>query len=176
MKKVIIVTIAIVALIEAFIIKFLIRDCENKSSLIEILKFIRKSWVTFVVYIIATGIIGLFLGSVFFEKVIGLNELNAWVGIVLGLVALILGIISLFLSFYNVDQANSTQQDTINIIKDFEEKMINRLNLLENSVRSQIEETSEKIKNTMMYKNSESFVNNGTNEVQQDIWGEYQDE
>ena len=93
-------------------------NLNNKSDLQGKINFFRDLWGKFVFYVIATSIIELFFGSLFFEKVIGLNEINSWVSIVLGLVALIIGIISLFLSFYNVDQSISSQEKSINIMND----------------------------------------------------------
>ncbi len=79
-----------------------------------------------------------------FEKVIGLDEINTWVGIVLGLIALVIGIISLFLSFYNVDQANKTQDKTVTIIQGFQSEMIERMHRLQKDVERKIDESTEK--------------------------------
>ncbi|HBV81452.1 MAG TPA: hypothetical protein DEB74_01360 [Lachnospiraceae bacterium] len=122
----------------------------------EKINFFRDFWGKFVFYVIATSIIGLFLGSIYFEKIVGLNEINAWVGIVLGLVALIIGIISLFLSFYNVDQANRTQEKTVEIIQTFQKNMIEHMHNLQMDVERKIEESSEKTRNEIrtIYNNS----------------------
>ena len=94
------------------------------------------------------------------EKIVGLNEINAWVGIVLGLVALIIGIISLFLSFYNVDQANRTQEKTVEIIQTFQENMIEHMHKLQLDVERKIEESSEKTRNEIrtMYNDTSEFT------------------
>lgn len=94
------------------------------------------------------------------KKIVGLNEINAWVGIVLGLVALIIGIISLFLSFYNVDQANRTQEKTVEIIQTFQENMIEHMHKLQLDVERKIEESSEKTRNEIrtMYNDTSEFT------------------
>ncbi len=101
---------------ESIFILWVVKRNDEGRTIGDIINFFRNLWGKFLFYVLATSIIGLFLGSVYFEKVIGLDVINSWVGIVLGLVALIIGIISLFLSFYNVDQANKTQEKTIEII------------------------------------------------------------
>ena len=86
----------IICIIEWIIIFWFRRNSGKKIDIEETVTFFRNFWGKFVLYVIATSIIGLFLGSIYFEKVVGLNEINAWVGIVLGLVALIIGIIFFF--------------------------------------------------------------------------------
>ena len=45
----------------------------------------------------------MFISSIIFDKVVTINVLNSWVGIILDLVATVIGIISMVLSFYNLD-------------------------------------------------------------------------
>ncbi len=119
--------LAVITLGEGIFILWVVKRNDEGRTIGDIIYFFRNLWGKFLFYVLATSIIGLFLGSVYFEKVIGLDVINSWVGIVLGLVALIIGIISLFLSFYNVDQANKTQEKTIEIItnlqRDIERKI-----------------------------------------------------
>lgn len=125
--KVLIGILIIIVLLEGIYIRWLTKNREKKQDIDTIVQFFRELWGKFVLYVLATSIIGLFLGSIFFKKIIGLNEINTWVGIVLGLVALVIGIISLFLSFYNLDQANETQEKTVEIMNgvknDIEKKL-----------------------------------------------------
>lgn len=55
----------------------------------------------------------MFISSIIFDKVVTINVLNSWVGIILGLVATVIGIISMVLSFYNLDQGVKTQKETL---------------------------------------------------------------
>lgn len=130
--------------IESVFLIYLLRIHKNKTDIKAIVQFFRELWMKFVLYVLATSVIGLFLGSVYFEKVVGLNEINNWVSIVLGLVALIIGIISLILSFYNLDQANDTQEKTVEILQRFQIDMIDRMNKLQEDVENKIDESSEK--------------------------------
>ena len=62
--------------------------------------------------------VGIFIASLVKRDNITLADINSWVSIILGFVALILGVISLYLSFYNVDQANKSQQEIKNTAKE----------------------------------------------------------
>jgi uncharacterized membrane-anchored protein YhcB (DUF1043 family) len=53
--------------------------------------------------------------------------MNSWVGIVLGLVATVIGIISMFLSFYNLDQSIKTQNETVRMINELKEDIMNKI-------------------------------------------------
>lgn len=55
----------------------------------------------------------MFISSIIFDKVVTINVLNSWVGIILGLVATVIGIISMVLSFYTLDQGVKTQKETL---------------------------------------------------------------
>jgi hypothetical protein len=96
---------------------------EKLSSRID---FFKKFWGPFVVYVIATSIILLFIASFTLDKVITLTTMNEWVSMVLGMVALIIGVISLYLSFFNVDQANQSQNEMLGEMKELV-KSINKM-------------------------------------------------
>lgn len=148
------VVLVVCLLVESIFLIWLLRNNKKGRNIDDTIQFFRELWGKFVFYVLATSIIGLFLGSLFFENIVGLNEINTWVGIVLGLVALVIGIISLFLSFYNVDQANRTQEKTVEIIQNFQDDMIDRMNKLQKDVEAKIDESTEKTRNEFLkYKN-----------------------
>ena len=76
-------------------------------------------------YVIASGVISLFIAGIIFDKKITISIMNSWVGIVLGLVATVIGIISMFLSFYNLDQSIKTQEKTLETIDNIKKEIIN---------------------------------------------------
>ena len=78
------------------------------------------------------------MGSIYFKEIVGLDEINTWVGIVLGLVALIIGIISLFLSFYNVEQSNEVQRQTIDIMNIVKEDIMKKINDVQSDISQKI--------------------------------------
>ena len=53
--------------------------------------------------------------------------MNSWVGIVLGLVATIIGVISMILSFYNLDQSINTQKETVDMINNLKSEIIKKI-------------------------------------------------
>lgn len=167
--KILVSALILVVVLEAIFIFLLMRNEKKEKNIDEMIQFFRDLWGKFVFYVLATSIIGLFLGSIFFKEIIGLDEINTWVGIVLGLVALVIGVISLFLSFYNVDQANKTQEKTVEIIQGFRDDMIEHMHDMQSDVERKIEESSEKTRNEIAkftYRNSGKFSveNNGAEE------------
>ncbi|WP_458398201.1 hypothetical protein [Anaerotignum sp.] len=117
--KVIIGVLIAIIIIEGIAIINLISNKINISYngksdewLRKMLEGLRLFWPRFTIYIIGTGTVGLFIASYVMKQEPTLEVINTWVSMVLGLVALIIGIISLYLSFYNLDQANDTQIKT----------------------------------------------------------------
>ena len=142
--KYILVVLGILFTIETVLFVCVVNSIAKKKSIEKIISFFRDLWGKFVFYAIATSIIGLFLCSIVFKERIELNIINTWISIILGLVALVIGIISLFLSFYNLDQANMTQEKTVELIQQFKTDMIDHMHELQNSVEHKIDESSEK--------------------------------
>lgn len=144
-----IIVLGIILVIETIFIIWLTRNNKAKKEIENTVAFFRELWGKFVFYAIATSIIGLFLCSIIFDKNIKIGIINNWIGIILGLVALVIGIISLFLSFYNLDQANKTQEKTVKLIEEFKINIVDRMNKLQMDVEKKIDETSEKTQATI---------------------------
>lgn len=110
---IILVTGAFIIIVEGIIITKLLKRrlkqwTGNADDKIE---WFRHFWSEFVIYVLATSVVGLFIVSMIKRDNITLADVNNWVSIILGFVALVVGVISLYLSFYNVDQANKAQQN-----------------------------------------------------------------
>lgn len=60
--------------------------------------------------------------------------MNEWVSLILGMAAFILGIISLILSFYNVEQSNDVQKETIKIMNNVKEDIVDRIVVIEKKI------------------------------------------
>ncbi|WRK55306.1 hypothetical protein SD457_11185 [Coprobacillaceae bacterium CR2/5/TPMF4] len=82
--------------------------------------------------------------SFVYDKSITISVMNSWVGIVLGLVATIIGIISMFLSFYNLDQSIKTQQETLEKINGIKEDIIKYIEVTSKETQQVIKESTEK--------------------------------
>lgn len=159
--RILVSALILVIVFETISILWLIKNKRKEKDIDEMIRFFRDLWEKFVFYVLATSIIGLFLGSIFFKEIVGLDEINTWVGIVLGLVALVIGIISLFLSFYNVDQANKTQEKTVEIIQGFRDDMVEHMHDMQSDVERKIEESSERTRNEIAkftYRKNENFA------------------
>ena len=101
-----------IIIVEGIVIFRLLKLRKQKQGTDEIenkIERYRDFWGEFVIYVLATSVVGIFIASLVKRDNITLADINSWVSIVLGLVALIVGIISLWLSFYNVDQASKSQ-------------------------------------------------------------------
>lgn len=98
-------------------------DC-IKNKLGVVVQKIRCFWWKYVIYTLTTGVIALFSCSFIYDKEISINIMNSWVGIILGLIALVIGIISMFLSFYNLDQSIETQKETLDKIEAIKKEII----------------------------------------------------
>lgn len=85
------------------------------------IKFWKAIWGKLIAFIICGSIVTLFIASFCLKEELTLSVMNEWVSLVVGMAALILGIISLFLSFYNVEQSNNVQRETIEIMHNVKE-------------------------------------------------------
>ena len=98
-----------------------------KSKFDLLIEKIRQFWWKYILYIIGTSIMLLFILSFIFDKSISINTMNSWLGIVLGLVATIIGVISMILSFYNLDQSINTQKETVDMINNLKNEIIKKI-------------------------------------------------
>lgn len=77
---------------------------ENLTGLEKLIEYVRKHFWTWFVYIITTSLVGLVICSLIFKNSLELKNISDWVGVILGLVALVATVFSLGLSFYNYDK------------------------------------------------------------------------
>ena len=119
----IIMTLIVVILAEAIVI-FKMSSKNKKRDVESTIEFFRKFWGGFVIYVLATSVIGMFLASIIKGDSITVEIINNWVSIVLGLVALVVGIISLWISFYSVNQMNQAKEEVEETAKNIREKRI----------------------------------------------------
>lgn len=96
-----------------------------------VIKFWKAIWGKLIAFIICGSIVALFIASFCLKEELTLSVMNEWVSLVVGMAALILGIISLFLSFYNVEQSNNVQRETIEIMHNVKDELSNRIGELE---------------------------------------------
>lgn len=154
-----IILLVFIIIAEGIIIFYLLKSHRkennfNNSETGTALKWLRRFWGPFIIYAVATSVIGLFIASYYSEKNITLEIMNTWVSLILGMVALVIGVISLFLSFYNVDQSvQSSKENKIDIEK-MQDKFRNEMNELKQSIEKKIDDSSEKTINEVKGKYS----------------------
>ncbi len=161
---IVIFILIIINIIEGIVISWILKNIKCEKKIKKTIEFFRQLWGKFTFYVLATSVIGLFLGSIYFEKEIELNTINNWVSIVLGLVALIIGIISLFLSFFNLDETNKSNTRSVEIMQELQNKLTDLMNDMRQDIKSKIDESNEK---TRSYFNSYNETNTNNSYVQQ---------
>lgn len=110
-----------------------VNERDSSKKLDDQVEKMRRFWWPFSMFVIAMGVISLFTAGIIFDKKISISIMNSWVGIVLGLVATVIGIISMFLSFYNLDQSikneiinyvDKTSKETQDVIRKSQETQV----------------------------------------------------
>lgn len=107
---------------------------ENSSELKGILNLLQSKTFKFIFFFSCGGILLIFAASIFnVEENIYYdiaNAMNMFISIVVGIVAMVMSIISLFFSFYNTKQSYDTHDDYL-------EKFINISNSLDHTMKRQ---------------------------------------
>lgn len=138
----------IIIVIEGVVIHTLVKKKREKifrdTPTGDLLESARNFWGTFVVYVVSTSVILLFIASFLAGKDTTLDTMNTWVSLILGMVALIIGIISLFLSFYNVEQSIQASRDNRDDIEKMQERFRQEMNDLKRDIEDKIEESYKK--------------------------------
>lgn len=105
-----------------------------KNNLKKIIDFWKAIWGKLIAFIVCGSIVALFIASFCLKKELTLSVMNEWVSLVVGMAALVLGIISLFLSFYNVEQSNDVQKETIEIMTKVKEEITEKIIEIEHKI------------------------------------------
>ena len=102
-----------------------------KKYMNDVISFWKKHWGSLVAFIILESIIALFIASFVLDKCITLSVMNEWVSLIVGMVAMII------LSFYNVEQSNDVQRETVEIMTKVKEEIQLKLNELQLDMNKQ---------------------------------------
>lgn len=118
-------------------------DCEKRPTQLEKLDaLVEKAKAYSVVLITAVIVIGIlivFACSIFTNKVPGLSEMNQFVSIVLGVVATIVSIVSMLISFYGLEKTEESerrQNEVLQKIIEIEEDTRRSAKAIENSMQT----------------------------------------
>ena len=136
-------------------------DNRSPKGLAKLIRAVRRHFWSWFIYIVSTSLIAIVVCSLIFDKNIELNTINNWVGVVLGLVALVATVFSLGLSFYNYDKQNELDKQNRELMQQVlnETKKTNdQLAKYSNSPSSVIQTESQK-KETSHQDNLEDISN-----------------
>lgn len=98
------------------------KELNKLDSAIEIFK---KYWLIIVTGLVIITLAAMFIISFIYseDKEITLNLINSWVSLILGIVATLLSIISMFLSFYNLERANEMNENSLESMKELQKNV-----------------------------------------------------
>ena len=103
------------------------------------LNIARKWFLPLSIVLIVVSVTGMYFASLCIES-IAVSDMNNFVSIILGIVALTTSIISTVLSFYNLEKSqvlNQQQQDSLKTMTEIQNKILEKLN--------QVDETTQDI-------------------------------
>ena len=106
--------------------------------------YFRSKWASWFTILIGLSIIALFACSLIFKENIELQTMNNWVGIILGMVATIASIISLILSFYNLEKEQEETRENYDLLKQLKtvsDDLKSSLGRIETTLQSQAKDT-----------------------------------
>ncbi len=138
------------------------------NNLKKIIDFWKSIWGKLVAFIICGSIVALFIASFCLDKELTLSVMNEWVSLVVGMAALILGIISLYLSFYNVEQSDEMQNKTYEIMDDVKKD----INIELNDIKDKINIGFSDMKDRLYINNTSSEISKNQFEQKEIQWKE----
>jgi cell shape-determining protein MreC len=101
----------------------------------KILYFMKTYYIILTCTSIFVGIISMFIASLF-VKMVSLDNMNTFVSIILGIVATTISIVSMFMSFYNLEKAEESenkQKETFNNMLQIQSSMMERVNKIDDT-------------------------------------------
>lgn len=117
-------------------LKLLIQNNDSNKAdnfIFSSLEWFRKHWGIIVSFVVAISIIALFIASFVTTQKIEIDIMNNWVGIILGFVATFMSIISMYLSFYNLEKSNEINKDNMILMIGLKDNMFKNYELMEQS-------------------------------------------
>lgn len=129
-------------------------------------EWIRQRWLNWIFYIVTSSFILLFIIGIYAENIGSkfdiLKNLNTWVGFILGGIATIFSIISMFLSFYSLEKSKESEdstKETLIEIKDTVYKLESILKTEFETLKNKNQEILSKVDNPEKYKETPRFSN-----------------
>lgn len=143
---------------------------EGRNSLKQIksqIDILSRHWFMIVCLFIFISIAVLFILSFVYskDKEITLDTINSWVSLILGIVATLLSIISMMVSFYNLERTNEINDENLESMKELQKKVEQTVEGMEKTLMkiTQLENVVSKKLNTSTQV-TDSSVQNDTSE------------
>ncbi|EGW39178.1 hypothetical protein [Desulfosporosinus sp. OT] len=79
----------------------------------KLINIFRKKWWIFIAKVSWISLVCLFIASFIYKQEIVLQTMNSWISLILGLIAVVLSVIAMVLSFYNTERTNEISQQSL---------------------------------------------------------------
>lgn len=119
------------------------KDCKERPTQLEkfdeLVEQAKKYSVVLIVGVIVIGILLIFACSLFCKEIPGLEEMNLFVSIVIGIVATIVSIVSMLISFYGLEKTEESerrQNEVLQQILEIEKDTRSSTRKIEDSMRT----------------------------------------
>lgn len=119
------------------------KDCKERPTQLEkfdeLVEKAKRYSVVLIVGVIVVGILLIFACSLFCKEIPGLQEMNLFVSIVIGIVATIVSIVSMLISFYGLEKTEESerrQNEVLQEILDIEKDTRRSTKEIEDSMRT----------------------------------------
>lgn len=87
-----------------------------------------KDWIFIILFIyLVVSVTVLFYINLALNQPLTLDTLNNWVSLILGLVATIFSVLSMWISFYSLEKSNEQNKENIHNMNSLKEEIINRV-------------------------------------------------
>ena len=139
------------------------KDCKERPTQLEkfdsLVEKAKTYSVVLIVGVIVIGILIIFACSLFFKETPGLEEMNLFVSIVIGIVATIVSIVSMIFSFYGLEKTEESerrQNQVLQQILELQKDTHRSTQEIENSIKTSLQNPNTIIRDK---KSSEQLAN-----------------
>lgn len=125
------------------------KDCKERPTQLEkfdeLVEAAKTYSVVLIVGVIVIGILLIFASSLFCKEIPGLAEMNLFVSIVIGIVATIVSIVSMLISFYGLEKTEESerrQHEVLQQILEIEKDTRRSTQAIEKSIQTGLQNTN----------------------------------
>ena len=111
-------------------------------------KWWEKSWSKFIFITVYITLVALFISNILTNKPVVLDEWNQWISFILGLVATLISIISVNLSFYSIEKTNQINQENLKTINGIKNSIEDKINKIPEKTLDELKKYDKRLTNT----------------------------